>query len=126
MVSFTLKPNIQNNDPYDYNMPIAVYFCFPHQGIAVGLRPGDIIFFNPLYYHCASQKTSHYEKKDVFITSFYMKNKEMTGNDSEKIFTDSFMELCFNLDNDTQSNFVQQCNKTIVKNKNKKRKCSSK
>ena len=57
---------------------------------------------------------------DVFLTSFYMKNKEMTGSDSDKTFTDSIMELCLNLDNDTQSSFVQQCNTRIKKNRNKK------
>ena len=44
MVSYTSKIKKETNDHYQYNMPIALYFNFPNQGIAVGLRPGDIFF----------------------------------------------------------------------------------
>ena len=35
------------NRRYTYEQPIAVYFVFPEFGLAVGLRPGDQLLFNP-------------------------------------------------------------------------------
>ena len=32
---------------YEYRQNVVAYFCFPCQGFAVSLRPGDIIMFNP-------------------------------------------------------------------------------
>ncbi len=61
--------------------PVAVYFCFPGHGIAVALRPGDVLFFNPLYPHCLSQRTKDYLNEEVFVTSFYIKTGQMSGND---------------------------------------------
>ncbi len=67
------------------NMDVAVYFCFPEQGIAVALRPGDILFFNPLHHHCLSQRTSEYRNEEVYVTSFYVKSSEMGGNDNRNV-----------------------------------------
>lgn len=67
---------------YEKNSPIAVYFCLPECGIAIGLRPGDIIFFNPLYYHCISKRTKEYENSKVFVTSVYLKTAVIGRNDN--------------------------------------------
>ena len=67
------------------NMEVAVYFCFPEQAIAVALRPGDILFFNPLHHHCLSQRTMEYLNEDVYVTSFYIKSAEMGGNDNKSV-----------------------------------------
>jgi len=67
---------------YKLDMPVAVYFCIPEFNIAVGLRPGDVIFFNPLHYHCVSQRTEDYAADEIFVTSFYMKSKQLGGNDN--------------------------------------------
>jgi len=65
---------------YDVNLPVACYFCFPEYGLAVALRPGDVLIFNPLHYHCLSQRTEDYRDEDIFVTSFYMKAKQLGGN----------------------------------------------
>jgi ectoine hydroxylase-related dioxygenase (phytanoyl-CoA dioxygenase family) len=67
---------------YTEDMPIAVYFCFPNKGVKIGLRPGDVLFFNPLHYHCVSQRTSHYSEDEIFVTSFYMKSAQLGRNDN--------------------------------------------
>jgi hypothetical protein len=64
------------------DLPIAVYMCFPEQGIAVALRPGDVIFFNPQYYHCVSGRTVDYYAEKVHLTSFYMKSMQLGLNDN--------------------------------------------
>jgi hypothetical protein len=56
--------------------------CFPEVGIAVGLRPGDVLFFNPQYYHCVSGRTREYNTEQVYVTSFYMKSKQLGLNDN--------------------------------------------
>jgi hypothetical protein len=75
--------NICNNEQYELNQKIALYFCFPTVGVAVALRPGDVLLFNPIYYHCASQKCEFYNSEDVFLTSLYMKNKQISNNDNK-------------------------------------------
>jgi hypothetical protein len=35
---------------------IALYFTFPTLGLAVALRPGDILYFNPTIYHSVSSR----------------------------------------------------------------------
>ena len=65
--------------------PISNYFTFPSTGHAVGLRPGDILMFNPLYTHCMSSKTDEYNGIDVANISLYtkMQNIYKHGNDIE-------------------------------------------
>jgi hypothetical protein len=67
---------------YDANMPVAVYFCFPEYKVAVGLRPGDVLFFNPLHHHCVSQRSEDYRLEEVFVTSFYLKTSQVSLNDN--------------------------------------------
>jgi hypothetical protein len=78
-VSYVPK-NWEGKFMYSADMPVACYFCFPLQGIAVGLRPGDMLFFNPLHYHCASQRSEDYKEEDIYLTSFYIKSKQFGGN----------------------------------------------
>jgi hypothetical protein len=77
------KGNIGENAQYELNQNIALYFCFPTAGVAVALRPGDVLLFNPIYYHCCSQKCEFYKTEDVFLTSLYMKNKQISNNDNK-------------------------------------------
>ena len=82
MVSYYPKDNETNKYKYKVKMEVALYFCIPEYRIAVALRPGDVLFFNPLHYHCISQRTSHYIAETVYVTSFYMKTGQIGGNDN--------------------------------------------
>jgi len=63
-------------------------FCFPTYGFAIGLRPGDIILFNPHVYHCLSEKTTPYAEKDVHVTTFYVKTAHVGKNDNSLPLTE--------------------------------------
>ena len=67
---------------YTEDMDVALYFCLPEFGVSVALRPGDVLFFNPLYYHCISQRTEEYLCDEIYVTSFYMKTGQIGGNDN--------------------------------------------
>ncbi len=47
------------------------HFCFPTYGIAIPMRSGDIILFNPLVPHCATNP----RVKTAMIYSFYVSKK---------------------------------------------------
>ncbi len=71
-----------DNSKYWLNQPIAQYFIFPQIGIAVALRPGDNLIFNPLYYHCASTKEVMHYKNKVYLSSCYIKTAIVGKNDN--------------------------------------------
>ena len=73
------------NMKVEYNSDILAYFCFPKKGVAVALRQGDILIFNPLEPHCVSSKCVDY---DIMCSSVYLKSKLVGGNDNSKQFTD--------------------------------------
>jgi hypothetical protein len=50
---------------------IIYYFCFPEHKIAVPLRSGDVIVFNPLFLHCCS----NCQNDSSFIWSAYVSEK---------------------------------------------------
>ena len=51
---------------------ILVYFAFPALGIAIPLRVGDVLFFNPNEPHCITSRVS--ETDSVYIVSLYLKS----------------------------------------------------
>jgi hypothetical protein len=53
-----------------------------HIGCAVGLRPGDIIMFNPRLYHSVSSRAD--PNQDIWITSLYLKAAVVGGNNNSK------------------------------------------
>ncbi len=57
---------------------------FPELGYCVGLRPGDQLIFNPLYYHCVSTKNFTVYENPVHVTSFYLKTAIVGRNDNRK------------------------------------------
>ncbi len=76
-------PNMsQSNYEYKADMDTALYFCLPEHGVSIALRPGDVLFFNPLHHHCISQRTKEYLGNEIFVTSFYMKTGQVGGNDN--------------------------------------------
>jgi hypothetical protein len=103
------------NDIYTNNQEIAVYFLFPSLGVAVALRPGDHLLFNPIYPHHVSQRTPKYKEKDVYLASFYVKNKVMTGNDNSIEIRPEFMEVAEHLDEVNRTNDAVALKKQICK-----------
>ena len=76
------EQGVQDNDQYMMDAAICNYFTFAEQGIAVALRPGDMLIFNPLYHHCLSSRTARYENDDVFCLSLYLKTAVVGQNDN--------------------------------------------
>jgi hypothetical protein len=80
------------------NNEIVQCFCFPTYGFAIGLRPGDIILFNPHVYHCLSEKSTPYAEKDVHVTTFYVKTAHVGKNDNSLPLTEKenhFYDMTF-------------------------------
>ena len=50
---------------------VLYYFCFPTYGFAVPMKSGDIIMFNPLVPHCATNP----RRETALIYSMYVSNK---------------------------------------------------
>jgi hypothetical protein len=50
---------------------VLYYFCFPTYNIAVPMRSGDVIVFNPLVLHCATNPS----RASALIYSCYVSNK---------------------------------------------------
>jgi hypothetical protein len=67
---------------YSSDSPIVHHFVFPEYGIAIAIRPGDTLIFNPLHYHCLAGKEIHYNGKDVYVTSFYLKTAVVCKNNN--------------------------------------------
>lgn len=70
--------------------PVVQYFVFPEDGIAVALRPGDVLLFNPRVAHCSSSRC-HFED-DIVLGSFYLKSSLVGGNNNDIPF-DAFASL---------------------------------
>jgi hypothetical protein len=78
----------QDMDRYSMEAEVCNYFTFAEHGIAVALRPGDMMLFNPMYQHCLSSRTSFYESKDVFSLSLYLNTAIVRKNDNTIPLTD--------------------------------------
>ena len=70
-------------DRKDYPMdcPKVQYFVFPADGVAVALRPGDVLLFNPGVPHCASSRC-HFGN-DIVVGSFYLKSALVGGHNND-------------------------------------------
>jgi hypothetical protein len=55
-----------------YDNKVVVYFVFPRLGVAVPIRHGDVLLFNPKEPHCISSRCN--PRKDATIISFYTKS----------------------------------------------------
>jgi len=78
---------------YPKGLPVAHYFCFPEYGLAVAMRPGDVLWFNPLHYHCCSQKTQAYDDTDVYVSSWYLKTAVVAGNSNKIELTNEELDI---------------------------------
>jgi hypothetical protein len=80
---------------YSWDAPIIHFMCFPEYGVAVALRPGDVLLFNPQNYHCLSEKEVEYGDRsaDVYVTSFYLKTAVICKNDNRIVLNEKEEEL---------------------------------
>jgi hypothetical protein len=67
---------------YPFKCKPVQFFVFPEDGVAVALRPGDILLFNPFVPHCASSRC-HF-KDDIIVGSFYLKSALVGGHDNDR------------------------------------------
>jgi len=66
---------------YSLTHKIVGYFTFPRLGIAIPIRPGDVLFFNPQEPHCVSSRCDNADR--IYCLSLYFKSDnigEMTTN----------------------------------------------
>ena len=68
----TSAVTVHTRETYTENHKVVAYFCFPLIGLAVPLRPGDTLFFNPREYHCISSRCDN--KDDIYCVSLYLKS----------------------------------------------------
>lgn len=65
---------------------ILAYFAFPALGIAIPLKVGDVLFFNPNEPHCITSRVS--ETDHIYIVSLYLKSATIGLNDNSIPLTD--------------------------------------
>ena len=68
-----------------------VYFCFPRLGVAVALRPGEVLIFNPREPHAISSRTI--PNTQVYTMVAYLKTSIVGGNDNSVDLTKEQMEV---------------------------------
>ena len=69
-----------DNHNYANDDKIICYFAFPRIGVAVALRPGDFLLFNPQEPHSVSSRCNR--EDDIFIISSYLKMAVVGLNDN--------------------------------------------
>jgi len=62
----------QQRDHYLTDDPVVVYFCFPCLGVAIPLKPGDVIIFNPQEPHALSSRC--HSGDEILCVSLYLKS----------------------------------------------------
>ncbi len=74
-----VQAHIDNHD-YQVDDRILCYFAFPRIGMAVALRPGDFLLFNPQEPHSISSRCKSGDK--IFCISSYLKTGVVGLNDN--------------------------------------------
>ena len=82
--------NVEGWDP-KLEDPIVQYFCFPRYGYCVGLRPGDVLVFNPKVHHCLSSKTKDYSNERVHVSAFHLKQGHVGLNNNGLPLQDEYL-----------------------------------
>ena len=72
--------SIHMRTTYRLSKEIVAYFAFPKLGIAIPLRPGDILFFNPKEDSCISSRCK--DEDDIYCMSLYFKMDNIELNDN--------------------------------------------
>ena len=73
------------------NDSIVSYFCFPRLGMAVALRPGDMLIFNPCEEHAISSRCDNREQ--TYSISFYLKTAIVGLNNNNQQLTTHQMNI---------------------------------
>ena len=71
---------------YTIDDKIIAYFNFPRLGLAIPLKPGDVLFFDPKEPHMISSRCRNDD--DIYCLSFYLKSNLIGGNDNSMPLTD--------------------------------------
>ena len=71
---------VQMKKQYTLDDDVVAYFCFPRLGIAVPLRPGDVLFFNPNEPHCVSSRCNNSDT--IYCVSLYIKSANLGLNNN--------------------------------------------
>ena len=70
---------------------IVAYFCFTRPGLAVPMRPGDVITFNAQEWHMCSSRAN--KSDTIYGLAIYLKSRTAGGNDNLLPITDE-LEYC--------------------------------
>jgi hypothetical protein len=70
---------------------VVAYFCFPRLGIAVALRPGDLLIFNALEPHAISSRCHKSDK--LLCVSMYLKTAVVGLNNNDIKLTEKQQEM---------------------------------
>lgn len=81
-------------DVYTCADEVIAYFCFPRLGVAVPLKPGDAIIFNPREPHCVSSRCNW--EDDVLCVSVYLKSAIVGGHNNSLPLSSSQKEVLAN------------------------------
>lgn len=96
---WTLTSVVADEIPSDDD-PIICYMCFPTLNLAVALRNGDLLLFNPLVPHCVSSRRN--KEKEAYCLSLYMKSLLVGGSNNDQVVSTQNEEIAdFVLDNCT-------------------------
>ena len=87
VVSTVVDGSIRKEDP------VIKYFVFGEYGVAVALRPGDILIFNALVYHSISSCTTIANSMNVFSLSLYTKTMVVAGNNNDTPLSEEELRL---------------------------------
>jgi hypothetical protein len=68
-----------------------IYFTFPRLGVAVPLRPGDVLIFNPKEPHAVSSRC--HNEEEIYCVSLYLKSAVVGKNDNSLPLTPQENEL---------------------------------
>ena len=63
----------------------SAYFCFPRMAVAVPLRPGDVLIFDPREPHCLSSRCR--SEDELVCLSLYLKSAVVGLNNNSRVLT---------------------------------------
>ena len=76
---------------YNLDDDIIVHFCLPTIGVAIPLRPGDYLLFNPKLPHCLSSRCAF--EDEVISTSTYLKTAIVGMNNNDSPLTKEQLDI---------------------------------